>query len=235
MIDVMLVDDQEPTRLGLSLMLRRDADIRVVREAAHGQQALGQLTRMEEHGHKLPDVVLMDVRMPVLDGIQTTAALCKRWPECRVLVLTTYNQDDYAYGALDAGASGFLLKDVKAVELCRAVRAVAEGDAVLTPRLTRAVLSRAVTVCKSGGEQERLRNAFRALTERERQVCSLVADGYSNAEIGEKLVVQAASVKKAITRILAKLALRDRTQLAVAWCRADLWEEPNTAPEHNVS
>ena len=219
-IRVMLVDDQAPARLGLSLMLKSDDTLLVALEAENGQQALDKLEACPEHGIKLPDVVLMDIRMPVMDGIDATAAIVQRYPDIRVLVLTTYDEDDYAFGALEAGASGFLLKDVRTAELVRAVHAVAQGDAVLTPRITREVLHRNIAQIEHGSEQERLRRMFRSLTQREREICSLVAEGLSNAEIAERLVVQPASVKRAITRILAKLELRDRVQIAVAWYKA---------------
>ena len=164
----------------------------------------------------------MDVRMPVLDGIDATAAITRRWPNVYVLMLTTYDEDDYAFGGLEAGASGFLLKDVRAGELCRAVRSVADGDAVLTPRVTREVLARSVRASGQDKRAAELRSAFRRLTDREREVCALVADGLSNAEIAERLTVQPASAKRAVTRILAKLGLRDRTQIAVKWYQAGL-------------
>lgn len=219
-IRVMIVDDQAPARMGLSLMLKSDESLLVALEAEDGQQALDKLAACPEHGIKLPDVVLMDIRMPHMDGIDATAEITQRYPDIRVLVLTTYDEDDYAFGALEAGASGFLLKDVRTAELTRAVHAVAAGDAVLTPRITREVLHRSVSPVEHGSEQERLRRAFRSLTEREREICVLIADGLTNAEIAEHLVVQAASVKRAITRILAKLEMRDRVQIAVSWYKA---------------
>lgn len=221
-IPVMIVDDQPETRLGLSLMVRRDPGLLVILDAENGQQAIDRLAQAERLGRGLPAVVLMDVRMPVLDGIDATAAITRRWPQVRVLVLTTYDEDDYAFGGLEAGASGFLLKDVKVGELCRAIRSVADGDAVLTPRITREVLARSV---RPIGREERaasLRHDFRGLTDRERQISGLVAQGLSNAEIAERICVQPASAKRAITRILAKLGLRDRTQIAVNWYRAGM-------------
>lgn len=226
MIRVMIVDDQDATRLGFGLMLRKDPELRVVLEGVNGQDALDQLAKAQAAGMPLPDVVLMDVRMPVMDGLDATALVTQRHPSVHVLILTTYDEDDYAFGGLEAGASGFLLKDVRAGELCRAVHAVAEGDAVLTPRITRAVLERGVSRVTHGSEQERLRRAFRTLTERERQICALVADGFSNAEIAERLVIQPASAKRAVVRILAKLGLRDRVQIAVSWYKAGFDEAP---------
>ncbi|WP_233543379.1 response regulator transcription factor [Collinsella sp. AM13-34] len=221
-IPVMIVDDQPETRLGLALMVRRDPGLAIVLEAEDGRQAIDRIERAEELGRDLPRVVLMDVRMPVLDGIDATAAITRRWPNVYVLMLTTYDEDDYAFGGLEAGASGFLLKDVRAGELCRAVRSVADGDAVLTPRVTREVLARSVRASGQDKRAAELRSAFRRLTDREREVCALVADGLSNAEIAERLTVQPASAKRAVTRILAKLGLRDRTQIAVKWYQAGL-------------
>lgn len=221
-IPVMIVDDQPETRLGLSLMVRRDPDLLVMLDAENGQQAIDRLAQAERLGRSLPAVVLMDVRMPVLDGIDATAAITRRWPQVRVLVLTTYDEDDYAFGGLEAGASGFLLKDVKVGELCRAIRSVADGDAVLTPRITREVLARSVRPVGREEQAAALRHDFRGLTDRERQISGLVAQGLSNAEIAERICVQPASAKRAVTRILAKLGLRDRTQIAVNWYRAGM-------------
>lgn len=221
-IRVMIVDDQEPVRVGIGLMIRRDKGMLVSLEAENGQQALDRLTRAAKLGIALPDVVLMDVRMPVMDGIEATARIAGVYPRVSVLVLTTYDEDDYAFGALDAGASGFLLKDVRAVQLRDAIRAVAAGDAVLTPRITREMLKRGVRCAEQGSERERLRALFRRLTKREREICSLVADGLSNAEIAERLVIQPASVKRAVTRILARTGMRDRVQAAVAWHKAGM-------------
>lgn len=221
-IPVMIVDDQPETRLGLSLMVRRDPGLLVILDAENGQQAIDRLAQAERLGRGLPAVVLMDVRMPVLDGIDATAAITRRWPQVRVLVLTTYDEDDYAFGGLEAGASGFLLKDVKVGELCRAIRSVADGDAVLTPRITREVLARSVRPVGREEQAAALRHGFRGLTDRERQISGLVAQGLSNAEIAERICVQPASAKRAVTRILAKLGLRDRTQIAINWYRAGM-------------
>lgn len=221
-LTVMIVDDQDATRLGFALMVRKDPGLQVLLEAENGRRALDKLAHLERLSARLPRVVLMDVRMPEMDGIDATAAITRRWPEVRVLILTTYDQDDYAFGGLEAGASGFLLKDVTARDLCAAIRSVAAGDAVLTPRVTREVLERGTRRSTLGEKQDELRRAFRSLTERERMLCALVAEGLSNAEIAERLVIQPASVKRAVTRILAKLALRDRVQIAVAWYRAGL-------------
>lgn len=222
MIRVMLVDDQQPVRLGLGLMLRRADDMQVMLEAENGQQAIARLERTESLGSSLPDVILMDVRMPIMDGIDACARITARWPGVHVLILTTYDQDDYALGGLSAGASGFLLKDVRTSDLVAAVRSVAAGDAVLTPRITREVVGRSVDGMSRDEESLRFAAAFRALTPREREVCRLVADGLSNAEVAEQLTVEPASVKRSVTRILAKLGLRDRVQIAVRWYKAGI-------------
>lgn len=222
LVSVMIVDDQAETRLGFALMLRRDPTLRLWGQAADGRQAVDAVDRATRAERPLPDVVLMDVRMPVMDGIDACALICERHPEVRVLILTTYDEDDYAFGGLEAGASGFLLKDVRSRELVDAVHAIAEGDAVLTPRVTRAVIERNVPKVVPGSERERLRRAFRRLTGHEQEICSLIADGLSNAEIAERLVIQPASAKRAVSRVLTKLGMRDRTQVAVSWFRAGL-------------
>ena len=208
---VMIVDDQRATRLGLALMIGKADDLRVIAQAENGQDALDQIERRRT---PRPDVVLMDVRMPVLNGIDATAAITRKHPGVKVLVLTTYDQDDYAFGALGAGASGFLLKDTRTTDLHQALRAVAAGDAILTPRITRQLLERHMprtTTPRQRAAQERLG----LLTPREREVAGLVAQGMTNAEIGERLFIQPESVKKTVTRILAKLQLRDRVQLVI--------------------
>lgn len=220
----MIVDDQAPTRLGLSLILKKDEDLIVSLEAENGLRALEKLESCIQYGIQLPRVVLMDVRMPIMDGINATAEITRLYPDTRVLILTTYDEDDYAFGALEAGASGFLLKDVRALDLCRAVHSVANGDAILTPRITQEIVARTVRHVEHGSEQEKFLKLFRLLTPREREICALVADGMSNTEIAEQLVVQPASVKRAITRILAKLDMRDRVQIAVGWYKAGLSE-----------
>lgn len=210
----MVVDDQRLTRLGIALMLRHDPDAELVAEAQDGQEAVDTLDTLSLRRGPMPDVVLMDARMPRLDGIGATRLVTARYPGIRVLVLTTYDQDDYAFGALAAGASGFLLKDATARQLC---------DAVLTPRITRELIRRAAAsplfAAGSGGtEADAL---FSGLTPRERQVAALVADGMSNAEIAGRLVIETASARRYVSRILAKTGLRDRVQIAVAWHRGE--------------
>jgi len=214
---VMIVDDQRYARLGLALMIRKAPDLHVVAEAGDGQEALEVLERLNR-STGLPDVVLMDVRMPSMDGISATRAMARRFPTVKVLVLTTYDED--AFGALEVGASGFLLKDVRAAQLAQAVRAVAQGDAVLTPRVTKELIARGVPRALSGAQREGLRERFGVLTPRELDVARLIAEGMSNEEIAERLVLQPASVRRNVSRILSKLHLRDRVQIAVAWYKS---------------
>ena len=223
MISVMIVDDQRYERLGIAMMLKGTRDVRIVAQVENGREAVDALAEAAASGGDMPDVVLMDVRMPVMDGIDATRIITRAHPDVRVLVLTTYDQDDYALGGLSAGASGFLLKDVTSAELADAVCAVAGGDAVLTPRVTREVLGRCFpsSPLAPGGTRDP-EGSFSSLTPREAEVASLVADGLSNAEIAERLVVEPASVRRYVSRILAKTGLRDRVQVAVAWVRAGL-------------
>jgi len=209
---VLLVDDQELLRLGFRMILSNEPDLDVVGEAANGAEAVEMTTRCD------PDVVLMDVRMPGMDGIEATRAIVGARPEVRVLVLTTFDVDESAFGALQAGASGFLLKDVPPAELIAAVRTVAAGDAVVSPRITRRLLDTfAHTLApEEGGTQSAAqRSALARLTDREREVLVAVARGLSNAEIAQELYVSEATVKSHVGRILAKLGLRDRVQAVV--------------------
>ncbi|MCH3956024.1 MAG: response regulator transcription factor [Olsenella sp.] len=216
MIRVMVVDDQRDVRDGLVLMLSRDPDIRVIARCANGVEALETSRLLDADGGALPDVALMDVRMPLMDGIDATRRIHRLWPSVGVLVLTTYDQDDYAFGALAVGASGFLLKDARAQTILDAVRAVHAGDAVLSPRVTREVIARAVPQPAS----PRGTDAFSRLPPRELKIASLVAEGLSNAEIAERMSIEPASVKRSVSRIIAKLGLGSRVQVAVAWWRA---------------
>ena len=214
-ITVMIVDDQRATRMGLSLIINRADDLQVTAEAVHGQDALDQLAALLEERRPLPDVVLMDVRMPVLNGIDATARISQLYPSIRVLVLTTYDQDEFAFGALSAGASGFLLKDTRTPQLHQALRAVNSGDAILTPRITRELLNRHMLSPVASPRQRAARQRLDDLSPREREVADLVAQGLTNAEIAQRLVLAPDSVKKNVTRILTKLDLRDRVQLVI--------------------
>lgn len=201
--------------MGLSLIINRAEDLRVMAQAVHGQDALDRLAALVEERRQLPDVVLMDVRMPVLNGIDATARIAQLYPAIRTLVLTTYDQDEFAFGALSAGASGFLLKDTRTAELHQALRAVSSGDAILTPRITRELLNRHMLAPLATPQQRAARERLGLLSPREREVAELVAQGLTNAEIAQRLVLAPDSVKKNVTRILAKLDLRDRVQLVI--------------------
>ena len=214
-ITVMIVDDQRATRMGLSLIINRADDLKVVAEAAHGQDALDRLAERIQERRPLPDVILMDVRMPVLNGIDATARITQLYPSIRTLVLTTYDQDEFAFGALSAGASGFLLKDTRTAQLHQALRAVDSGDAILTPRITRELLNRHMLRPIVTPQQRAAQQQLGMLSPREREVAELVAQGLTNAEIAQRLTIAADSVKKNVTRILGKLNLRDRVQLVI--------------------
>lgn len=221
-IKVMLVDDHRFARAGFSLMLAKSATVTVIAEAANGQIALHTLATRSRNREPLPDVILMDVRMPVMDGIEATRRITVKYPTIKVLVLTTYDEDDYAFGALAAGASGFLLKDVRATQLIAAVQSVSQGDAILTPRITRRVLERSLPHTPSSAQQQSRQKMFAQLTPREFDIARLIADGLSNAEIAHKLFLQPASVRRNVSRILVKLHLRDRVQIAVEWYKSGM-------------
>ena len=221
MIRVMIVDDQRPTRMGLALMVAKDPTLHVVAQAANGQEALDKLATSAENQQPLPDVILMDVRMPVMDGLDATSRIKKLHPEMSILILTTYDEDDYAFTALGAGASGFLLKDVKTADLNRAIHTVHAGDAILTPRITAEVIRRGVPKTRASDESK-AREKFAQLGKRELEVASLVSQGLTNAEIAERLQLQPDSVKKTVSRILAKLKVRDRINIAVLWYQANI-------------
>ncbi len=203
MIRVVIVDDQELLREGFRLILER-AGMEVVGEAGDGLEAI------EVCRATTPEVVLMDVRMPRLDGIEATRRIVAAQPGVRVMALTTFDLDEYVYGAVRAGASGFLLKDVSPRDLVHAVEVVARGEAMLAPELTRRLLDR-FAAAPSSGEQVQLPR----VTERETAVLRLVARGLSNSEIARELFLSEATVKTYVSRMLTKLDLRDRVQLAV--------------------
>jgi DNA-binding NarL/FixJ family response regulator len=210
-IRVVLVDDQPLLRTGFRMILHATDDVSVVGEAADGRAAVTQVAELE------PDVVLMDVRMPGMDGIEATRRIVASGSTSRVLILTTFDLDEYAFAGLRAGASGFLLKDVPPAELTNAIRAVASGDAVVSPRITRELLDRyASSLPSSGGETApAVHPILSRLTDREGEVLLAIASGLSNAEIAAQLVLSEATVKTHVTRILGKLGLRDRVQVVV--------------------
>jgi DNA-binding NarL/FixJ family response regulator len=209
-IGVLLVDDQELMRMGFRMVIDSQSDMTVVGEAADGRQAVACA---ESTG---PDVVLMDVRMPVLDGVEATRLIVAADDGVRVIILTTFDLDEYVYSGLRAGASGFLLKDSPPAELLAAIRTVAAGDAVVDPRVTRRLLtSFAHRLPVAGRVRPQHVDRLSALTDREREVLQLVAGGLSNPEIAERLVLSEATVKTHVGRILAKLELRDRVQIVI--------------------
>lgn len=221
MIRVMIVDDQRPARMGLALMVAKDRDLQVVGQAGNGQEAIDLLESSIEQGQPLPDVILMDVRMPVMDGLDATARIKRDHPEIRILILTTYDEDDYAFGALNAGASGFLLKDVRTADLCRAIRSVHAGDAILTPRITAELIRKALPGKEEDTDGEAC-HRFDILARRESEVAALVSQGLTNAEIADRLQLQPDSVKKTVSRILAKLGVRERVGIAVLWYQSGM-------------
>ncbi|MFE2185207.1 response regulator [Streptomyces sp. NPDC059455] len=209
-IRVMLVDDQVLLRTGFRMVLAAQPDMEVVAEAGDGVEALQVLRSTEV------DVVLMDVRMPKLDGVEATRRICERDGAPKVIILTTFDLDEYAFSALKAGAGGFMLKDVPPGELLAAIRAVHSGDAVVAPSTTRRLLDRFAPMLPGGGAGGgRARPELDRLTDREREVVLLVAQGLSNGEIAARLVLSEATVKTHVGRILTKLELRDRVQVVV--------------------
>ena len=205
-ISVLIADDQDLVREGLRMLLEAEPDIIVAGEAGTGSEAVASARRND------PDVVLMDVRMPDMDGIEATAQLVRAGSRARMLMLTTFDLDEYVYRAMRAGASGFLLKDASRDQLVSAVRTVSAGEALLAPSITRRLIE---DFCRGPAPDGAAGDAARHLTERELEVVQLVAKGLSNAEIAGRLYLSDATVKSHVARILAKLGLRDRVQVAV--------------------
>lgn len=209
MIRVLLADDQALIRMGFRMVLDAEADIEVVGEAADGAAAITQAKALN------PDVVLMDIRMPGVNGIEATAEIT-RTLDTKVLILTTFDLDEYAFGGLRAGASGFLLKDTRPAELIEAIRTVASGEAVVSPRITRRMLEMFAGQLPSGATTSgQVDPRIASLTPRETEILRLVARGMSNAEIAAELVVSATTVKTHVGSVLAKLGVRDRVQAVV--------------------
>jgi DNA-binding NarL/FixJ family response regulator len=207
---IVLIDDQELLRVGFRMVLDAQSDLEVIGEAADGENAVALVERLE------PDVVLMDVRMPGVDGLQATRRIVASGSRSRIIILTTFDVDEYAHAALRAGASGFLLKDAQPSDLLSAIRAVASGDAVVAPSTTRRLLATlAHRIPAPAHDPSPAQPVLDALTPREREVLLAVARGLSNAEIAEELVLSEATVKTHVGHILAKLELRDRVQIVV--------------------
>jgi DNA-binding NarL/FixJ family response regulator len=208
-ISVLLVDDQSLLRMGFRMILEAEPDITVIGEAADGATGISMTSALR------PDVVLMDVRMPGVDGIEATAAVVASGGPTKVLILTTFDLDQYVFAGLRAGASGFLLKDAPPADLLAAIRTVAAGDAVLAPTATRRLIDRFVPLLPDPERTTRRDALLDELTDREREVFALIAAGRSNREIGADLHLSEGTVKIHVSRVLAKLNLRDRVQAVV--------------------
>jgi DNA-binding NarL/FixJ family response regulator len=215
MIRVLLVDDQNLVRQGIRLLLEIEPDIQVIGQAANGREALQQVEAL------LPDVVLMDVRMPEMDGVAATRQLSARFPEIGVIILTTFEDDEIVFDGLKAGARGYLLKDISSEEMAEAVRKVAAGGALIQPSITRKVLAEfsRLASASDGAAQTPSSPAgapgkalLEPLTEREQEVLHALAKGLSNREIAEQLVITEGTVKNHVSNLIAKLEVRDRTQ-----------------------
>lgn len=214
-IRVLVVDDQAMVRAGMHMLLTGEPDIEVVAEAANGREAIAQAARFR------PEVVLMDIRMPEVDGIEATRRILAADDSARVLVLTTFDLDEYVYEALRAGASGFVLKDDPPEQLIAAVRTIAAGEALLSPAVTRRVIQQFTRVHRQAPPA-----AVVTLTARELEVFRLITLGLSNAEIGRELFITDTTVKTHVTRLLQKLELRDRAQAIVLAYRTGIFEAP---------
>jgi len=209
-ISVVLADDQALMRMGFRMVLEAEEDITVVGEASDGTSALAQAKALH------PDVILMDVRMPGMNGIEATELITRECPSTRVLILTTFDLDEYAFAGLRAGASGFLLKDTRPTELAEAIRTVASGEAVVSPRITQRMLEMfASSLPNSGHPVQASDPRIDSLTPREKEILVLMSQGMSNAEIADRLVVSATTVKTHVGNVLAKLDVRDRVQAVV--------------------
>ena len=213
-IRVLVADDQSMVRAGFRMLLGGEDDIEVVAEAGNGLEAVSKAARFE------PTLILMDIRMPELDGLEATRRILAADPDARVLILTTFDLDEYIYEALSAGASGFVLKDEPPERLIAAIRTVAAGDALLSPTVTKRVIGEFARFTRPDPPE-----GFDELTPRERDILRLVADGLSNAEIGQELYISETTVKTHVTHVLQKLDLRDRVQAVVLAHQSRLFEE----------
>ncbi len=211
MIQLLLVDDQHLIRQGLKALLELEPDLQVVGEAENGAVALQRLTDLQTHS-QLPDLVLLDIRMPVMDGVATTRAIAQQFPTVKVLILTTFDDQDYVTEALRGGAQGYLLKDTPSEELAQAIRAVHKGYTQFGPGVLQKLIP---NVPEPTPPSPTLPPGFAELTPRERQVLRLIAHGASNREIAQQLYISEGTVKNYVTNILGRLELRDRTQAAI--------------------
>jgi DNA-binding NarL/FixJ family response regulator len=212
-IRVLVADDQSMVRAGFRMLLSGEDDIEVVAEATNGLEAVSKASRFH------PTLVLMDIRMPELDGLEATRRILAADPAARILILTTFDLDEYIYEALSAGASGFVLKDEPPEQLLAAIRTVAAGDALLSPAITKRVIGQFARITRPEPPQ-----GFDELTPREREILRLVVNGLSNAEIGQELYISETTVKTHVTHILRKLDLRDRVQAVVLAYQSGLFE-----------
>ncbi len=208
-IRLLLVDDQRLMRDGLKLLLELEPDLTVAAEAADGEQAL------EAYARVLPDVVLMDIRMPGMDGVEATRRILARWPHAKIIILTTFDDDEYVFEGLRAGAVGYLLKAVSGEELARAIRTVAAGGALIDPSVTRKVVEAFTRMKPPTPSPSPSAALVEPLTEREMEVLRLLAEGLSNREIATRLYLAEGTVKNYVSSILGKLGARDRTQAAL--------------------
>jgi DNA-binding NarL/FixJ family response regulator len=212
-IRVLVADDQSMVRAGFRMLLMREPDIEVVAEASNGVEAVYQAARFD------PTIVLMDIRMPELDGLEAARRILAANEDARILILTTFGLDDYVYEALAIGASGFVLKDDPPEQLIAAIRTVAAGDALLSPAITKRVIRQFTRIPRPPPPDE-----LRELTAREHEIFRLIATGLSNAEIAEKLIISEGTVKTHVTHVLQKLNLRDRVQVVVLAYQSGLME-----------
>ncbi len=208
-IRILIVDDQRLMRDGLRILLELEPDFEVVGEAENGREALAAYEQL------LPDVVLMDIRMPEMNGVEAIRNLRERWPDARVIILTTFDDDEYVFEGLRAGALGYLLKDVSAEELAEAIRTVAAGDALIDPSVTRKVVAEFARLAAGRGASAAAGNLAESLSEREVEILRLVAEGLTNRQIAARLYLAEGTVKNYVSNILGKIGVRDRTQAAL--------------------
>lgn len=208
-IRILLADDQRLMREGLRILLELEPDLEIVGEAEDGQAALELYKKCQ------PDIVLMDIRMPGMDGVEATRRICTHWPEARVVILTTFDDDEYIFEGLRAGAQGYLLKDVSGAELANAVRTVAGGGALIEPSVARKVVAEFARLAASTPQRSAETGLAEPLTEREKEIVQCLAQGLTNREIARRLSLAEGTVKNYVTVILQKLGVRDRTQAAL--------------------